>query len=288
MSCGTLKDIQFETTSAQILSIECMTRIAVQWELKETRQNTSVLRFYVDRAEVPTKWTTISPALPSTQREFVDYTGKLKSLDKTYYYRVRAVEVQSGMEVQTFTAESVTTEARPDLTALYVIEEHLYKHRYVSGLPSLIYKKMKEGTKCTDCWDKVFKRVTKSNCQTCNGTGFSGGGYYPPIESWIDYQPDPKVVSIAEWGEREISQTDIEFTNYPLLSPGDLVLELQPHKFWRVSNVRPVQKNRAVMRQVARLDAVNRSDIEYKLEVDENVRSRMVAELEERLDEPEF
>jgi len=174
------------------------------------------------------------------------------------------------------------------LVALYIVEEHEFEHEFVDGVPVAIFKKMTEGEKCQSCWDKVMKKVTRSNCKECHGTGFTGGGYFPPVMSWMKFEPDPKIVQIADWGEKQIRQTDIQFTNFPLFSVGDIIVELKPNRYFRVSNVRFTEKSRVVMLQVCRLDEINRSDIEYDLIIQDELREPLIQQLEDRRGETEF
>lgn len=294
MNCaqGSLKNISFEYARAAVLSIQ-PSRVALEWQLKNTTQNLKNLQFFVDRGESPEELETIVGPIPGSKCEqsWIDYTPSMISLDKVYYYRIRAVETLNGTPVQTFQTEPFTWDPGLDLTALYVIEERLFEMEWVNGLPVAIFKKMTEGERCQVCWDKVLKRVTRSNCKSCHGTGFSNGvnqGYYQPLPGWMKFEPDPKVVQIAEWGERQIRQTDIEFTNYPILSIGDLIVEAKTMRYWRVLNVRFTEKNRTIMTQVARLDEINRSDIEYDLEVPRLLVSSMLEQLQERISTPEF
>ena len=286
---GKIKGIQFDKVSAQILSIEHTSRILIEWALEKTNQNISILDFNIYRGESVTELSKINadPIKGGTKYEYVDFTPKMINLDKRYYYQVIADEMLGGTVIQQFKSKIFSFEEGLDLVGLYVVEEHLFAHRHVYGMPSLIYKKYSEGARCPVCWDTVLKRSTRSNCTTCKGTGFSGG-YYSPYEAWMDFNPDPKSAQIAEWGERNQNQTDIQFTNYPIIEVGDIIIELKTNRYWRVVNARDTEKNRSALLQVARLDEINRSDIEYRVEVPEDVRSRMVAELNERISTPEF
>lgn len=294
MTCtqGSLRNLEFDYARADVLSIE-PSRVSLQWQLKNTTQNLKNLRFFVDRGETPEELEPIIGPIAANKSEqnHIDYTPSLINLEKVYYYRIRAVEYLNDTPVQTFQSRPFTWDPGLDLTALYVIEERLFEMEFVDGLPTVIFKKMTEGERCPVCWDKVLKRVTRSNCKVCHGTGFSNGvnqGYYSPLSGWMKFEPDPKVVQIAEWGERQIRQTDIEFTNYPVLSVGDLIVEVKTMRYWRVLNVRFTEKNRTIMTQVARLDEINRSDIEYDLEVPQELVKPLLAQLQERIETPEF
>ena len=287
---GNLRKIRFASALAEIKSIEHIPRVLIRWELMKTSQNLSNLKFFIYRGESPEDLTRLNGYGIDHDElyEYMDYTGSLFDLRKLYYYRVDAVEFSGSVEVQTFSSEVFTWDGKLDLVGAYVVEEHLFLYRHTSaGTPAFIYKKKKEGARCPDCWDPILKKVTKSNCTTCRGTGFLGG-YYKPIDAWMGFNPSPKVSSIADWGEKQINQTDIEFTDYPVLNIGDLVLELKTHKYWKIDNVRHTEKGRVIMTQIARASAVNRSDIEYSIEVPEERRTALLNDMEEKRKELEF
>ena len=284
-----LKRIHFEEISVTVLGIEYVSKVRVGWRLAKSSQNLSRLRFYVDRAESPNEWHQLNaePLTIGDLPEYVDFTPNLKDLNKTYYYRVRAVEVEDDTPQQTFYSKQTTWDGDLDLVGIYVVDEHLFAMRWVYGVPAMVFKKRHDGAHCPECWDKVLKRVTKSQCLTCYGTG-KVGGYYPPIDVWMSFEPDPKVAQVTEWGLRQPTQTDIQFTNYPLLNVDDIIVELKPGRVWKVSNTRGPEKNRTVMLQFARLDAVNPSDVEQRLEVPLARKLALLADAEKREKEREF
>jgi len=291
MSCTSeqLKNISFSDISVIILSIDQESRVLISWKLQPTSQNLKNLKFYVDRGESPTEFTQLNTVglSPFGLYEYVDLTANTFDINKVYYYRVRAVEELNGLTVQTFTSIETTWDGNLDFVGMYVVEEHLFELRWVDGIPAMIYKKIRDGEYCTECWDTVLKRVTKSNCRTCYGTGRTGG-YYPPYEAWMKFESDPKVEQVADWGRRQMGQTDILFTNYPLLSVDDIIVELKPNKFWKVERVTTPEKNRTTVLQMARLNQVNPADIEYKIEVNEARRKVLCEQMASREKEREF
>ena len=284
-----LRNIKFKRAKADIRGIHRISRVLIRWELEPTAQDLRNLYIEIYRGESASELKKINAtSIPANARpEYMDYTALLKDMVKNYYYQVHAVEKTScGTVVQTFKSELIELEDPPDLMANYIIEEHLFAHQYVYGVPALVYTKKTEGPRC-DCWDQVLKRVTKSNCLRCKGSGFVGG-YYPPIPVWMDFSPSPEQVAIADWGEKQSQQCDIQFTDYPNLQVGDLILQAKPFNFWRVEMVRYTAKNQTTILQMARLDAVNRADIEYTIDVPENTIDTMLAELRTRELTPEF
>ena len=272
-----------------VLSIEHTSRVLVRWLLEPTAQNLKNLRFFVDRGESPSEFQQLNAEGISAydMYEYVDYTANLFDLNRMYFYRIRAVEIIDGNPVQTFTSHDTTWDGDLDNTGLFIIEENYFEHRWIDGVPVMVFKKRHDGTYCSECWDSVLKRVTSSSCTTCYGTGRLDG-YYPPIEAWMKFEPDPKVETVAESGLRQSSQTSAMFTNYPLITPDDVVVELKPNRFWKVENVTYPEKTRTIVLQTLKLNAVNTSDIEYKMAVPEDRRRLLVSQMEERDVQMEF
>lgn len=291
MKCqARLRNIRFKKIRARILSVEHISRVLVSWEIEPTSQKLDSLRFFIERGESPSEFIRLNgDGIPADGLyEFVDYTASLFDLQKNYYYRVVAEELSSEGEVlQSFVSEEASLDGCLDLAGLYVVEENLFKLEEVSGVPVLFYKKRFEGVKCPECWDDVLKRTTKSNCKTCFGTGRLEG-YYPPIEGWVDFSVQTQNAVIQQQGTTQPNKTRCEFTNYPELRPGDVVFEIQNHIFWKVSSITAPEKNRVIMLQNLDLTAVNRSDIEYNLEIPADVVQRLLAKLQERQSIPEF
>lgn len=291
MTCTpTLRNLKFKGLSVMVLTIEHTSRVLVRWQLEPTSQNLQSVRFFVDRSENPLNFQQLNAdgISPYALSEYVDETANLIDLNKIYYYRVRAVELgPQGQSLQTFTSPHTTWDGDLDLVGIYINEEHYFKFRWVTGVPVMIYKKRHDGTYCPNCWDKVLKRSTKSNCTVCYGTG-KVGGYYTPVETWMEFEPDPKVEQVVEWGLKQPSQSEVMALGYPLLTPDDLIVELKPNRFWKIENVRYPEKSRTVTLQMAKVNAVYPSDVEYRIQVPEDRRRALVDQLEAREKEREF
>ncbi len=287
-AAGNLRNIKFESNLAQVLCGDRFPKVLIRWKLEKTRQNLRQLKFVVFRGESPEDMKPISNEIAHDDLyEFVDTTPLIKVFQKNFYYQVIAREYRSNAVVQTFESDLFTWDIGEDLVGTYIIEEHEFKYRYIAGTPCMVLKRKRNEVHCPDCYDTVLKRVTKSNCQTCYGTG-KLGGFYQPIPLWMDLNPQQEAVAIADFGEKQTGQTDGELTNYPLLDPGDLIIEVMPNKIYRVESIFRAEKRQVVLRQLVRLNQVNPSDIEYRIPVDEDIRKRLVDEFEDVRNEREF
>lgn len=281
---------KFKEIIIDIYRVSMPSRTIISWEWEKSVIPVSRYKIDVYRGESPEEMERIARDIPAGMfTEFEDNTARLITKNRTYYYQVVAKNCTTGKEVK---SEPTTKEGDLDLVGIYIIEEHEFLFRHIVGVPSFIYKKQTDSkTRCPDCWDEVLKRVTKSNCQTCHGTGMIGkgvGGYYNPTYTWIDYSPDPELVQTTQWGKVEPTQTDIFMSNYPRMSVGDIIFELTTDKRWRVINVRDTEKRRTKMLQIVRLDLINKDQVEYTIKVPDEIIRRASEELNESKAEKEF
>ncbi len=119
-----------------------------------------------------------------------------------------------------------------------------------------------DGQKCTECWDEVHQKVTKSKCNRCHGTGVINS-YFSPI--------DMRVARTMPFKQRapqpdQIDQTNVSqfwASNYPLLKPGDLIkMEGLLH---RVEQVQFSRSESYVVKQVMTLKRLEVNRNEYKI-----------------------
>lgn len=281
---------EFKRLNIEIFKIGPPSLILVDWEWE--RSVIPLSRFTIDvyRGEDAENMERIAKNLPAEKNScFEDTTAYLKDKHRTYLYQVVAVDCKTKKTVK---SEISTWEGNLDYVGMYIIEEHDFLFRNVAGMPMLVFKKVTAGkSRCGDCWDKIAKRVMKSNCKSCHGTGWVGdgvGGYFNPSYSYADFSPDPEVIQITQFAKTQPTQTDIFMTNYPRMSVGDLVVELLNGKRWKVANVRDTEKNRSKMLQIVRLDAIEKGDIEYTIEVDSKYITQARGEINARKDLPEF
>lgn len=214
---------------------------------------------------------------------FVDLSDALKNLTKTSFYRVKCRHKQTNEEV---ISEEFTWEGPLDLVGLYVVAEHDFFLKDVGGVPSLVYQRRRGGLQC-GCFDPIQKKRLISFCQKCYGTNWVKG-FFDPIDTYIDFNPNPKNVNINDWGETAENETDALLSNFPNVSPGDVIRELQDNRMWRVVVVRPTEKRRCQMLQFARLVELKPGDVEYTLPNDERFQIRKIEELEALKRKPEF
>jgi len=239
----------------------------VSWDFEPSVIPLNRYDIYIYRGESETEMPLLAgPIKAEMQDRYEDRTSRLLHSDRFYYYQVEAVNKITGNKIR---SEIVTMAGVQDVLGNYVVTEHNFLFREVIGLPCYVYKKQTKGTsRCSNCWDPVLKRTTKSMCNECHGTGFTGygiGGYYNPAYTWIDFSQEVKAQTVTQWGASNSNQSDIFMSNYPILSVGDLIIELTGGKVWKVFNVRETERRRTPMLQLARIDEMDKDSIEGKI-----------------------
>jgi hypothetical protein len=204
----------------------------------------------------------------------VDYTPEMLNLDKQLIYRVRARKKSTQEEI---TSLPISLGGALDLVGLYIAEEINFELSDATGAPSLIYNRRRGGIQCS-CFDPIQKKRTTSSCQICFGTNWVGG-FYDPIDAYVDFNPNPKNALITQWGESQENATRVMLANFPIVLPGDVIRELNTNRLWRIGQrVNTTEKRRVTLLQFPEVQEIKPGDIEYKLPIDEQF---MLAKIEE-------
>jgi hypothetical protein len=278
-------------------------KVLIQWELKPTKISLADYEFYIDRGDSPSQipafqhvtidgqpWNTPSPtttsdndrqiAGPISALDFYQYLDRstlLRNFHKLYYYRIRIRKISTQEELGT---PAFSWQGDLDLVGLYVVDEHNFLLEDTVGTPCLVYPRKRNGVTCSKCFDPIQKKRTNSYCLTCFGTNWEGG-FYQPLDSFIDFNPSPDNTVIQQWGETQTNETNILMSNYPLVVNGDVIRELRENRMWRVAKTQHTEKRRTPMLQFVRVIEINPGDVEYKIPIDEEFMKAKIAQFEE-------
>lgn len=285
-------------------------QILVRWTLLPSSESLADYEFYIDRGEAENQ-------LPNEQHKTIDgnplipaapvgdsvnvtqIAGPINGLDfyqyrdfaipgrnlyQRWFYQIRMRKISTQEEAK---SALFTWDGNLDLVGLYIVDENNFLLEDTTGAACLVHPRRRGGASCTECFDKVQQKRTKSNCMTCFGTNWVGG-FYPAINVFIDFNPSPNPTLIQEWGETQPNQTTIFLANYPQLVAGDVIRELRPHKLWRVTNTKQTEKRRTPMLQFAQVVEITPGDIEYKLPYDIDLTLKLIAQLDQLRAQREF
>lgn len=207
---------------------------------------------------------------------YIDYSQSLDMLIKPVFYKIVLTRVDTQESIE---SPLVAMEGDLDIVGMYVVEEHNFLLEDVIGVPSLVYQRRRQGVLCTKCFDPIQKKRMISFCTTCYGTNWVGG-FYNPIDAYIDYAPNPKVSQITQWGEIQPNETRLLMSNFPEVSPGDVIREIRQGRLWRVTNVTETEKRRVPMLQFVQAVEIKPSDVENQIPQDARFAVKKMEELE--------
>jgi hypothetical protein len=179
---------------------------------------------------------------------------------RQFFYKLRIVDRRTNETAEV--GPTASSEAAPDILASAIIREEDQLFREFVGRRSWLFPARTFGPRCS-CYDATLNRIARSNHLPCFGTGWLGG-YLSPVEIFIQFDPNPKQVALQAMGETQPSNTAARCSSFPPVSPRDILIESENRR-WRVVNVVPTQRLRAVVHQELQLHEVPRSDIEYSI-----------------------
>jgi len=244
--------------------------IRVQWTVEDKEGSCGSVD--VLRAESPNgPYTVIEEGLEPSVYFYTDYDVELSGLSRTQYYIIRAVSIYGPHLTQLSEAKSygydhkdhrarIARKARRDLK---VTLERL------NGVKLAIVKKKTFGPRCEYCYNPATKDTLVSNCPKCYGTSFSGG-YHDPVYLWGKLDPAPVQSSLGTSGKIETAITGLTIIDYPVVSPDDLVVELQTNRRFKVQRVMKSESSRVLVHQDLQVSELSRSSPEYSVPVDLN------------------
>lgn len=209
-----------------------------------------------------------------SDNSFIDISPEIASLSNDIVYRVRCRRKSTQEET---VSKEASIDRNIDMVGLYVSDEINFELMDVTGVPCLIYNRRSTGVHCTKCFDRIQKKRLFSGCKTCFDTGWLGG-FYDPIDSYVDISPNQKNLQMAPWGAVQENESPMMLSNFPVVSPGDVIRELESGRMWRVVRINVTEKRRALMIQFPIMTEIKPGDVEYKIPVDEDFVQKKLEE----------
>jgi len=269
--------LRFTRTSVRGFDIDAL---VVSWEVDPVDKvafNINDVEFRVYRSNSPEGPFDLLTGTPLVDEfSFRDTSVNRRSFWRKFYYKVEATSILTGKTVSSVTNKA---EVNPTLAARMLIGLEIVRRERIllggagntpgfNGVKCMVLIRRTFGQHCAECYDPVLERKLADKCTRCYGVSYVGG-FFTPIPVYFNFNPTPQSVQIANFGEVQPSETDCWCSNYPLMSPGDVVVE-PTNRRWRVSRVHSTQMLRVPIRQLLRMSEINRSDVEYLIPLDES------------------
>jgi hypothetical protein len=235
--------------------------VIVSWWIRPTNEDLDQAIVTLFRSYSPRGPFESVAEMPGTKQYFRDSGALISDKWREIYYKLRVSSPDGSVdETDAFgvtsqpTLETIATRRRTDIALRY------------EGVPCLIYVRRGEGTRCPDCWDPVLQKVCSSTCTRCFNTGRLGG-FYLPILTQVKINP---VTKANEPGEtlRQVSQTTGMCSFIPIVSPRDIIYEVNTGKRWRLVTVTPTEHHRVTIHQdINTMIELNPGDVENHLPI---------------------
>lgn len=261
-----------------------VTSVEVDWVLQPTVEPLINSRFTILRSEAPEgPYVDISGPLVDTAG-FIDKVN-LKAKHVDIGYRIRVDHIPSGISVtfpngtpdESFILHpnlqrvQLAGDFGPDFIALEITRRHNMLLRRFTGRVVAYFPVRTQGARCPLCFDQKKKRSSNSACPECFGTTFDKG-FYSQVNIFVDVNPSPEVMQNATFGKLVENQTVVFMTNFPRAKSNDMFVDQQNRRF-RVVQVNPVTQKRYIVQQLLQVQEIDRSDAEYLLPVDLNLKA---------------
>ena len=212
----------------------------------------------------------------------LSYTHQIKQYDfnQDNYYKVKSIlKASPNTELFSTTVFIGMFNDGVHETMRYA-EDLLYS--YYHGEPCLLIKKKSFGARCPNCWSPERQQQVRTHCDTCKGSGYVTG-YYQAITQQISFDSDPKKSDSQREFENVFDTIRARISNYPLVRPKDLIVNLDNNKRFVISHVETTKlprlseleestirlsKQNYILSQLLTLEELNPDDNEYFIDQD--------------------
>lgn len=184
------------------------------------------------------------------------------SLSRQVYYRVTAYAPDETSAATTKEINNILP--RRQALLKQKIQRDITIGFKFNGVPLAILKRMHWGTRCSACFDLLTKKVTRSKCDVCFGTGFMGG-YFSPIRISGRLGVKNIITDITPQGKADTNLVELTMLDYPLLEVDDVIACIRTNERYLVKKVMRTELQTVPVHQKIILSEISRDASEYRL-----------------------
>jgi hypothetical protein len=243
--------------------------VFLQWTIEDPSESGDY-QYFVERCESPSgPFAHINQHALDGAFHYIDRDVEIYRKRFQYYYRIHAISPSGESLWSDEKPIEITQKHRNRGTINFGVRRVIQREfdlvlRHLSGTECAILKKKHVGTRCPDCFDPVTKLSLDSHCETCKGTGWSGG-YHAPFYTWVRIGADHITTAVATDGRTEGNQVPFKMLDYPILDEDDVIVQLNLNRFFRVDNITSPTLLTQKLFQSGILMELAKGDIEYKI-----------------------
>lgn len=255
--------------------------VVLEWEYEDTSEDLATYTIEVLRSEGEAgAYTAVSSALDaSAMSSYEDTTVNLLSKWRDYQWRLRVTNTDNAKArtygsvpyeqvlAQGLDPGSIVLDAPLDLVAVEASRRFDLVLQEFIGRRLLVFPSKTTGTRCTNCWDALKRRVKFSNCQTCYGTGVVGG-FYAAQQAYAARVPPHETTQLTALFEMEPNDVLLWMGTRPRVKKRDILVDTEGRR-WRVLQKQRSEKLWALTRQIVQVRQVTRDQVEYAIPLTE-------------------
>lgn len=221
-------------------------------------------RFNVYRGENETVGFHKLTSIPLTAPQYLDNSTRESSMSSKEYYIIEAI-LNDGSTWKT--APTSVGDKIPDwheLRAREISRREWILLKKFAGNDALVFRQIRYGRYCPNCYDRTAEKLVKDYCTTCYGTGIDGG-YYPGIRTKIQFDASTNSLTYTYFGKFEQNQIGGWTIAVPDIEPKDIILRMSDYRMYEVGDVNTTELLNKPIRQIMRLEEQPKERVIYEL-----------------------
>lgn len=242
--------------------------VQVTWNVNDPMGEEGSTTVNVQRSMSPSGgFVTINGTDLSGKRLFNDEYVYPYSKFTKIYYRFELAETNRTIYTDPFRSNEI-----PDLVALEIARRNRLMLQTHIGIRCAAIIRKKHGPRCLECYDQERQVRTRSHCKSCFDTGYRDG-YESPIPLFVNFAPVKEQFNRTRIGIVEPAADVAETADFPLLSPEDILVELENNQRWVIRAIDTVEKKRNTLKQLMQLQLLDTNRIEYEISIPDSVKN---------------
>ena len=187
------------------------------------------------------------------------------SLSRSVYYRVTAHFANGDSETAVRNIIANIRQRKLQLLRRKMQRDFSVALKF-SGIDLAVLKRRHWGIRCRDCFDLLTKKVTKSKCNTCYGTGFEGG-YFNPVRVPGRMGVSNVQTQITEKDKVDINKTRLTLLVVPEIEVDDIIVDVQNNKRYIVQTRHATEMQTLAVHQQLTVSELAKDSVEYRIPV---------------------
>ena len=187
------------------------------------------------------------------------------SLSRVVYYRITAHFANSSSESFTRSVSADIRQRKIQLLRRKMQRDFSVALKF-SGMDIAVLKRRHWGIRCRACFDLLTKKVTKSKCNSCYGTGFEGG-YFNPVRIKGRVGVDNIQTQITEKDKADINKKRLTVLDVPDIEVDDVIIDVQNNKRYIVQTVHSTELQTLAVHQQLTISELATDSVEYRIPV---------------------